>query len=236
MVDWWIDWASGPLLRLALLVMALGLARVFVLQIVELAIARGRAGDPSAQWRLVARRTLAWVLLWRALRRRDRIAYNTASIVFHAGVIVVPVFLWGHVALWRPAVGLPLPALPPQVADVLTLVTAAALAWLLVWRMAAPAMRVLSGAQDWIAPLLCLGVFLSGFASAHPAWSPIGARSIYLAHLLLGNALLLAVPFSKLQHIVLFWTTQASTELGWRFTPGAGERVRVTLGKQGQGI
>ncbi len=59
---------------------------------------------------------------------------------------------------------------------------------------------------------------------------------MYLTHMLSGEALLLAVPFSKLQHIVLFWTTQASTELGWRFTPGAGERVRVSLGKQGQGI
>jgi len=236
MLDRWIDLASGPLLRLALLVMALGLARVLVLQIVELAIARGRAGDPAAPWRLVARRTLTWLLPARALRRKDRVAYTAASILFHAGVIVVPVFLWGHGELWRQAIGVALPSLPPRLADALSLMTVGALVWLLAWRAAVPAMRELSGAQDWAVPALCLVVFLTGLAAAHPAWSPFGARPMYLTHLLSAEALLLAVPFSKLQHIVLFWTTQASTELGWRFTPRAGEQVRISLGKQGQAI
>ncbi len=142
--------------------MALGLARVFVLQLVELGIARGRAGDPAAPWRLVARRTLAWALLGRALRRRDRVAYNLASILFHAGIIVVPLFLWGHTALWQRALGVALPALPPRLADTLTLVTVAALGWLVIWRAVMPAMRTFSGAQDWLLPILCGGVFLRG--------------------------------------------------------------------------
>lgn len=236
MVDVWIDWASGPLLRLSLLVMALGLARVLLLQIVELMVGRSQAGDPVVAWPVVARRTLAWVVPLRALARPDRIAYTLASLVFHAGVIIVPLFLWGHLALWARITGVQPPALPPLAADALTLATAGALVWLLVSRAALPAMRGLSQAQDWLLPILSLAVFLTGFAAAHPAWSPIGARAAYLTHLLSGEVLLVLVPFSKLQHIVLFWTTQASTELGWRFTPGAGERVRISLGKQGQGL
>ena len=58
----------------------------------------------------------------------------------------------------------------------------------------------------------------------------------YLVHLLSAELLLILVPFSKLVHMVLFWTSQTSTELGWRFVPGAGERVRLTLGKEGEGV
>jgi nitrate reductase gamma subunit len=110
------------------------------------------------------------------------------------------------------------------------------LAWLVVSRAATRASRRLSEAQDCALPVLVLVVFLAGLGVAHPTWSPVNARALYLAHLLAGEALLVSVPFSKLQHIVLFWTSQASTELGWRFSPGAGERVRLSLGKQGQGV
>jgi nitrate reductase gamma subunit len=236
MVETLIDVASGPLLRLSLLVMALGLLRVLALQIAELWLAWRRAGDPLVPWRLALRRNLAWVLPLRALKERERIAYNVASIVFHAGVLLVPIFLWGHVALWQAAWGIAWPVLPASFADVLSLATVAAIVWLVAARTAQPAMRQLSGAQDYFLPLLALVVFLTGMGAAHPTWSPIGARTAYLLHLLSGQVLLVIVPFSKLQHMVLFWTSQTSTELGWRFTPGAGERVRLSLGKQEQGV
>jgi nitrate reductase gamma subunit len=236
MLDALIDLAAGPLLRLSLLVMALGLARLLVLQVMELALAWNRAGDPLVRWGLVLRRNLAWTLPTRILRQRHRVLYNAASVIFHVGVIIVPFFLLGHVALWKRGLGLSWPALSPRAADVLSLVTVGALVWLLVARVSVPASRGLSRTQDWLLPMLFLLVFLTGLATAHAAWSPIGARTAYLLHMLSGEMLLILVPFSKLQHMVLFWTSQTSTELGWRFPPGAGERVRLTLGTDRRGI
>ena len=139
-------------------------------------------------------------------------------------------------ALWERGLGLSWPVLALWVADALSLATVAALVWLLVARAAITASRTLSRAQDWVLPMLSLLVFLTGLGAAHPAWSPIGARTAYLLHLLSGETLLVLVPFSKLQHMVLFWTSQTSTELGWRFPPGAGERVRLTLGTDRRGV
>ena len=236
MLDALIELAAGPLLRLSLLVMALGLARLLALQVLELALAWNRAGDPVVRWSLVLRRNLAWTLPTRILRQRHRVLYSASSVIFHAGVIIVPIFLLGHVALWERGLGLSWPALSPRAADVLSLVTVAALVWLLIARVSVPASRSLSRTQDWLLPILFLLVFLTGLATAHAAWSPIGARTAYLLHMLSGEALLVLVPFSKLQHMVLFWTSQTSTELGWRFPPGAGERVRLTLGTDRRGI
>jgi nitrate reductase gamma subunit len=236
MVDLLIELASGPMLRFALLLAAIGLARVIVLQAVELALALRRAGDMVVPWRIVIQRTLAWLLPSRPLRRRERVPYNLASMILHAGVLTVPLFLGGHVALWERAVGLSWWTLPSPVADGLSLSVVAALVWLLLSRAVTPTFSRLSRAQDWAVPILLLIVFLAGLAAAHPEWSPLGARVAYLLHLLSGELLLVVVPFSKLQHALLFWTSQVSTELGWRFVPGSGERVRLTLGREGRGV
>jgi nitrate reductase gamma subunit len=77
---------------------------------------------------------------------------------------------------------------------------------------------------------------LSGFLVAHPRWSPIDPRLVYLLHLLSAELLLVLVPFTKLVHMVLFWTNRTTAEIGWRFAPGAGERIRMTLHKEGHGV
>lgn len=230
------DLARGPLLKLSLLIMAIGLLRAFILQVWELGWAWGRAGDQVVRWPAVIKRSLVWLLPWRCLGPEARRLYNFTSFVFHVGIILVPVFLAGHVALWEQGLGIAWITLPPTPADVLTVLTVVAILGLLVGRGANEGSRKLSKAQDWILPVLCLLPFVSGFFVVHPRLSPIDPLLVYLMHLLSGELLLILVPFTKLVHIVLFWSNRSSSELGWRFTPGGGERVRATLGKEGQGV
>jgi len=236
MLETLLDLARGPLLRLALLIMAAGLLRAFVLQILELGRAWGRAGDQVIRWPEVIRRSLVWLLPWRYLGPEARRLYNFTSFVFHVGIIVVPLFLAGHVVLWEQGLGMAWITLPPILADVLTVLTVVALLGLLVGRGASSASRKLSKAQDWVLPVLCLLPFVTGFLVVHPRLSPVNPLLVYLVHMLSGELLLILVPFTKLVHIVLFWSNRSSSELGWRFTPGAGERVRAALGKEGQGV
>ena len=81
-------------------------------------------------------------------------------------------------------------------------------------------------------PILCMLPFVTGFLVAHPRFSPVDAQVVYLVHLLSAELLLILVPFTKLVHVV----TLPLTQFGWRFAPGAGARVRATLGKEGQGV
>ena len=236
MVDVLIDFARGPLLRASLLVMALGLLRVALLQVAELGFAWYRAGDRVVAWSLVAKRGLGWLWPWRAVRDRERAPYTGASVLFHVGVLLVPLFFLGHTLIWRRELGLTLPSLPAWAAETLTVLTLASLIGLLALRVSNQSRRRLSRAQDWWLPMLLFGCFAGGWLVAHPRFNPIDARVVYLAHVLLAECLFVLVPLSKLQHLVLFWTSPVSTELGWRFPPGTGDRVRATLGKEGQGI
>jgi hypothetical protein len=235
-LDSWIEIARGPLLKLALLVMAAGLLRAVILQAYECIRGYNRAGDPVVLWPTVIRRNLAWLLPWRYLGPDARRSYNLTSFVFHVGIILVPVFLAGHVAIWEMELGVRWITLPPLAADVLTVLVVVAVAGLLLGRFLNTGSREISKIQDWLLPVLCAIPFLTGFFVAHPRFSPLDPQLFYLFHLLSAELLLILVPFTKLVHIVLFWSNQTSTELGWRFTPGAGERVRAMLGKEGQGV
>ncbi len=236
MLESWIALARGPLLRLALLAMAVGLLRLVLLQVWEISWAWHRAGDQVVPWGVAIRRNLEWLLPWRYLQRKERRLYNFTSFVFHVGIIVVPVFLAGHVAIWRQELGISWWTIPQGLADWLAVLTVVAALGLLAGRMASEASRKISTPQDWLLPLLCAVPFVTGLWVAHPAWSPFDVQVVYLVHMLSAELLLVMVPFSKLMHMALFWISQTSSELGWRFPSGSGERVRVSLGKQSEGV
>ena len=118
----WIEFGRGPLFRLAFSLMVLGLLRVFILTIVGIVEAYRRSSDRIVPWKQVARQTAGWLLpigrLW-----SKRAVYSSTSFLFHAGLLMVPLFLAAHVLLWRRSVGFAWPAMPQPLANWLTLLT-----------------------------------------------------------------------------------------------------------------
>jgi hypothetical protein len=231
----WLALARGPLLTFALAVFFLGLLRQVGLTAAELARAYRRAGDRAIPAGTLLRATLAWIIPVRAFHA-PRFASALASALFHAGMILVPIFLSGHVQLIQRSVGLAWPTLGSGAADGLTLTTLGALGLLLLLRLADPVTRLLGGFQDWCLPVLCGLPFLSGYFVAHPTASPLPFTCMYFTHLLSGELLLILIPFTKMVHIALFPLTRFAWELGWHFAPGAGEKIRIALGKEGEPV
>jgi nitrate reductase gamma subunit len=225
----------GPVLVLAFTVFLLGVARLLVLAVVELVRAYRKAGDQVVPWGFLFRRSLGWIFPVNAMRGA-RTFYTVASLVFHVGMLVVPLFLAGHVALIQKGLGIAWPALPAPAADLLTLAALAALFFLVLARLVDRASRTLSDVQDWALLALCIAAFLSGYAVAHPEGNPFPFSLTYAAHLLSTELLLILIPFSKLAHAALFPLTRITWEMGWHFVPGSGERVRIALGKEGEPV
>lgn len=234
-MDAWIEFARGPLTAFSLAVLLLGTLRLVGLLVAEIVRAYRKAGDQVVPWSWMFRRSLGWIVPVNAMRG-TRIPFTVASVVFHLGVFAVPLFLAGHVAIVRKEFGVGWPSLLPGVADVLTLSACAALAALLVLRFSDRASRSMSTFQDWFLPALCLAAFLSGYLVAHPEASSLPFGPLYLGHLLSSCLILVLLPFSKLAHAALFPFTRITWELGWHFVPGAGERVRIALGKEGEPV
>ncbi len=233
-MDLWLHWARGPLFRAALLFMLLGLARQLGLTLWEAARTYRRAGDRAIPFRQVARTTRRWLLP--AGHLRERWPYSVTTFAFHVAVVLVPVFLAGHIALWKEGVGIAWPALPNGVATMLTLVAILAAFAVVVQRAGSRATRSLSRFQDYALPLFVAVGFASGFFVMHPAWNPFPADATMLTHVLVGDALLVLTPLTKLSHMILLPFTQLVSELAWHFPPDAGSRVGMTLGKENEPI
>ncbi len=233
-MDVWLRWAMGPLFWTALAFMVLGLIRHVGLTLWEGSKAYGRAGDKDFPVGRLVGTTVHWLLpvgrVW------NRGLYSLTTVLFHIGVILVPLFLAGHIELWREGIGLSWPALPNDVATTLTWIVIATSMVVVVQRVAARDSRALSRFQDYALPLFILVPFLTGFLVMHPAWNPFSRDPVLLVHVLSADLLIFMVPLTKLSHMILMPFTQLVSELAWHFPRDAGHRVGVTLGKENEPI
>jgi nitrate reductase gamma subunit len=225
-MDCWLDIARGPLLAVSLLVMALGLGRLVLLQLYELVIRKGfRLRQVS--WRRVTLDSLSWAVPWRHLVR-GTIFISATSILFHVGAILVPLFCGSHIELWEEFLGIGLPSLGRGVADAMTLSTIGTCVLLLGYRTVIKRARDLSRPSDYVILIMVLLPFLSGYLASHPHVSPLPWGGMFLIHILTAEALMIAIPFTKLSHIVLFAFDRLSA-VHWQLRPGAGEKAAEAL-------
>lgn len=234
MIETWIDLARGPLFRISLAILVLGLLYRLAVVLVQVVVAWRRAGDRELPLKSIAGATLGWLLPRRLLRSRP--LYSLASFSFHIGIVLLPLFLLGHVTLLGGYLPDRWPVLDALVADILSVACILALASLIAGRLLSPTARALSKVQDVSILVLLFLLVLTGFLGSHPTLSPFGARALVLAHLLLGNLTLILTPMTKIVHCVLYPLTQLVFELGWHFPAETGRHVAMVLDKEGEPV
>jgi nitrate reductase gamma subunit len=127
------------------------------------------------------------------------------TFVFHLCVITVPVFLLAHIVLVYESWQLQWVSLPDLPADLMTIIVMAGILFFAVRRWVRKAVRAVSDFSDWALLIVVGGVFLTGLLSYHH-WGPY--RPLLITHVVLGDILLLMIPFTKLVHMVLFFFTR----------------------------
>ena len=233
-MDEWLAFARGPFFRFTFAVMVLGLLRHLVVTVYSVIRAHQLTQHRETRWGRTAAQTADWLIPLRHLRQRW--FYTAVSILFHVGVIVTPLFLFGHIRLIDSSIGISWPALPMDLADRLALMTLAALFVLVVARLAGRASRPLSRVQDYAVPLLLAVPFLTGYLVANPAINPLPHNPTLLVHMLSAGVCFLVIPFTKLAHIALQPLARLPTDLAWRFPDDYPEAVVRQIGKEGQPI
>ncbi len=233
-MEFWLAWARGPAFLFAFSFMLLGLARLVALTAWEMARAMRRAGDKTLPYRQVLTATLKWLLPFDKLK--DRLLLGLTSLTFHIAILIVPVFLAGHIALWARGLGISWPAIPNPLADVLTIVAIVMAVALVIQRAAARPTRALSRFQDYAIPLVVAVPFVSGFLAMHPLASPFSYEATLFVHVMSANLVFVLIPITKLSHMVLIPGVQMVSEVAWHWPPDAGSKVAVALGKENEPI
>ncbi len=230
-----LEFAKGPLFRLTFALMILGLLRLFVLDIWGMIEAYSKAGDKSVPWVSAVKKTINWLLPFnRAAKNRP--FYSLFSILFHVGLILVPVFLFAHVELWRQSLGFDWITLNKNWADILTISTIIFGILLFIGRVASRESRFISRKQDYLWPLLLIIPFITGFICANMAVGPQGYQVSMLIHILSGELIFILLPFTKIAHCVIMPMSQFIIAVAWRFPPDTDKDIVITLNKKGEPI
>jgi len=225
-LEQWISFAKGPLFAFSLLVMLLGLLRLVIIQVYSLILRKGRRLR-NAPWKKILTDASTWVIPVRHLIAGTRV-FSIVSYLFHIGILVVPILLMDHIALWENFFGVNLPAIGRGLGDVLTLFTLGCVVLLFGYRLFVPRLRSMSMFMDYVLLGMIFIPFASGYLASHPNANPFPWNVMMLVHILSAEALFIAVPFTKLSHIVLFFFDRVS-QLHWQLRPGAGDKVAEVL-------
>jgi nitrate reductase gamma subunit len=140
-------------------------------------------------------------------------SFMLLAYAFHFCLILVPILLRGHIIVWEESrFGWSWPALPPLIADVMTLAVIAIAALFLLRRLVSQDVRLLSTFSDYALLVVAALPFLTGYCLVHGTWntfiSPFGMQTI---HLLSGELMLILIPLTKLSHFVLFFFSRGAT-------------------------
>ncbi len=230
-----LQFARGPLFRLCFTIMILGLARIFFMDIWTAVKAYKKSGDKKLPWKIIISRSWEWFFPIKRLSNNFQV-YSVLSILFHIGLIVVPIFLFAHIQLWKESIGISWPALPFSWALWLTLSTIFFSVALFFGRLVIKQARALSRKQDYLWLILLLIPFITGFICANLNINSQDYQFFMLAHVLSGELIFVLMPFSKIAHCVLMPLSQVVSSLAWKFPPKTDDDIAMTLNKKGAPI
>lgn len=119
---------------------------------------------------------------------------------FHIGFLVTLLFLSQHIILFKSVIGFGWPSLSPGFIDLFAMLGIAALIAAMVHRLTDPVVKQISDYQDYLVWALTILPLITGFLLMHPIG--ITYKSALSLHILSAELLLIAIPFTKLSHMV----------------------------------
>ncbi len=136
---------------------------------------------------------------------RSRPLFTILFFAFHIGLLVTPIFLEAHNVMLEESLGIRLPGLPAGVADMLAWTVVVGGLFMVLRRIAFSDVRILTTAYDYLLIVISVAPFATGLIARYE----LGNYDFWLvAHILTGEIWLLALPFTKLSHVVLFFMSR----------------------------
>ncbi len=163
------------------------------------------------------RSILFWLFPYGTRSWRKNPWFTLWVFVMHFGLLFTPIFLLGHNVLLKEKWGISLWTLPEAVADGLTVIVIVSVLFLILRRIALPEVRIITNWYDYLLLLIAVAPFVTGFLAYHHApdyyfW--------LMAHIISGEILLIAIPFTKLSHFILFFMTRAQLGMDYGIKRG----------------
>jgi nitrate reductase gamma subunit len=157
-------------------------------------------------WKYSLRSIFHWIIPFGTVNWRRHPVLTVVTFMFHIGLVIAPIFLLAHVILLDEALNLSWWALPDAWADVLTVVVIIGCVFFLVRRLTQPEVKFVTSASDFVILTIVAAPFITGFIAYHQ-W--IDYPVMMVLHVVAGEVLLVAIPFTRLSHMLFSPFTRA---------------------------
>lgn len=157
-------------------------------------------------WRYGLRSILRWMVPFATVNWRMHPGITVVTFSFHLCLFIAPIFLLSHMVLLGEAWNISWWTLPDALADVMTLVVIAGGIYFLVRRLVLPEVKFVTDYSDFVILAIVLAPFVTGFLAYHQ-W--FGYRVWVILHMLSGEIMLAAIPFTRLSHMIFAPLTRA---------------------------
>ncbi len=196
--------ARGPLVWIAFIVCFLGsvykLVRMFVLA------KQDKVVYPYMSLKFGLRSLMHWVTPFASRNMRLNPGMTLVTFAFHFCLLATPILLMAHNVLLYESWGIRLPTLPESAADAMTLVVVLVALFFLARRLFVPAAVYVTDSSDWVVLLIAVAPFVTGFIATQ-GW--LHYKTMLLLHIFSGALWLMAIPFTRLSHMLYFVFTRS---------------------------
>lgn len=131
--------------------------------------------------------------------------FTIITFVFHVCLLVSALFLPAHNYLLQQKWGISLITIPEFVGDVMAVLVMIAVFLFVMRRIVLPEVRILTSAYDYLVLAIAVAPFITGFIAYHQFFD---YKLWLILHILSGELMLVAIPFTKLSHFVLFFMSR----------------------------
>ena len=152
------------------------------------------------------RSILHWMTPFATVNMRKHPLLTIVSFAFHICLLLVPIFLLSHIILFDESWNASWLSLPDTIADIMTLIVIGGCIFFLMRRIIRKEVKYVTSASDYILLTVVAAPFLTGFIAYHQ-W--FNYQAALILHMLTGEIMLMAIPFTRLSHMIFSPFTRA---------------------------
>lgn len=131
--------------------------------------------------------------------------FTIITFVFHLSLLISAIFLPAHNFILKQKWGISLFTIPEAAGDILTVFVLIAAIMFILRRIVLPEVRIITSAYDYLILAIAAAPFITGFIAYHQIFD---YKLWLILHILSGEIMLIAIPFTKLSHFVLFFMSR----------------------------
>ena len=199
------NFVSGPLAWVAFIIF-FGGCLYRLIRILVLVHKKEKFIYTYLSWKYSLRSILHWIIPFATVNWRKHPVLTIVTFAFHICLIITPVFLLSHIILWEESWSVSWWSLPDSLVQVLTLIVIGSCIFFLIRRLISPEVQYVTSASDYIILAIVAAPFVTGFM-AYYQW--FGYQFFTVLHILSGEVMLVAIPFTRLSHMLFSPLTRA---------------------------